>query len=779
MIYRSGDEHIYSAPGKRGRIAFYLNGMKIDENVALELNLTKFESIEILTSNIPAKYNDFSDGVILLETRKPDKPINAEVTAMNHSDYLQNYDFTLSGVTNKDDFQFTYMFDTEFSANDTRFKDEFGANPNEELPNLMNTYETYDFFKNENPVERDFLMGNFAIDFRKNLTIKAAFLNENLNTHPYEHQNRYAMLFSKVTEEENSYRNIELDFNPIHKTNLAVRYNIEENIYSEHPDIIELDDYFTPIYGNAWEVENGFDLYSLDDNNRNYTGMIIFTTSGDVTAPNWSYLSDGSEKYVPGFNQPGLIYDTYFDKKIARNILSLDLSYEINESSKLSAGYSYTQQDNNYSITLNPWIVDESRYDGYLAGCTPVEFVAEGDPLVDNRPYSPTYGDTLISAVSDDLSFYSQEDLFAATEYASGDHGKLDFDQDYSSGYLSYEFSHSLFKLSSALKLLNYDKVAYKFVEGESGNGGISLKRIEKNKTKFYPSIYLSLDPCKMINLKLGIDARNIIESKEGIRKYPSDDYGYIEVHNILDPTLTTSEKFYTQLSLSYKFISNFTIGYQVVDVDNAYYTGEFDAYNNNDYIGDYRKIKDKIFYAGLQLGSEWIMSPGMNYSHVDEEIKYSSRQDMTSSKYLSNLKVNFGKIISNPVVKNLTMDIEYLVQDGMPYVEWNEAGYPVSNSKYEYMKPTKSLDLKLNYFTETNFGEISAYISVKNLLDRKNELYVYPMTGSPTDDGADLSGWNSDYVASDTEAIYNLYTANPANVSEGMTLQFGLGFRW
>jgi hypothetical protein len=97
-------------------------------------------------------------------------------------------------------------------------------------------------------------------------------------------------------------------------------------------------------------------------------------------------------------------------------------------------------------------------------------------------------------------------------------------------------------------------------------------------------------------------------------------------------------------------------------------------------------------------------------------------------------------------------------------------------------MKPTHFLNLKLS--KEFHFGRnqnISAYVLIKNLYDRKNELYVYPYTGSPYYDGADISETNTNppYTAEEVQYIHDLYTKNPENVTEGRTIILGLEYSW
>ena len=95
-------------------------------------------------------------------------------------------------------------------------------------------------------------------------------------------------------------------------------------------------------------------------------------------------------------------------------------------------------------------------------------------------------------------------------------------------------------------------------------------------------------------------------------------------------------------------------------------------------------------------------------------------------------------------------------------------------------MKPIHQLNLKLSKdFRIDRNQTISTYILITNLYDRKNELYVYPITGSPYYDGEDIAEPNSSYVADEVQYVHDLGTKDPANISEGRTIVVGLEYKW
>ena len=73
----------------------------------------------------------------------------------------------------------------------------------------------------------------------------------------------------------------------------------------------------------------------------------------------------------------------------------------------------------------------------------------------------------------------------------------------------------------------------------------------------------------------------------------------------------------------------------------------------------------------------------------------------------------------------------------------------------------------------------MKVYMDVSNLFNRRNVRFVYPKTGSPYYDGADLDADNDGYVSVESQYIHDLATKNPANVSQGRVISFGISFNW
>jgi len=127
----------------------------------------------------------------------------------------------------------------------------------------------------------------------------------------------------------------------------------------------------------------------------------------------------------------------------------------------------------------------------------------------------------------------------------------------------------------------------------------------------------------------------------------------------------------------------------------------------------------------------------------------------------------------------DFSINFSYDISSGKPYTPVNDRDEALETNS-ERMKPNELAGLRIS--KRFTFGEntnIRFYMNIRNLFNRRNELFVYPRTGSPYYDGADLSSAGSPFVSEQYQYIHDLFTKNPGNVSSGRTYSFGVSFSW
>ncbi|HEX04509.1 MAG TPA: hypothetical protein ENH10_05050 [Bacteroidetes bacterium] len=99
----------------------------------------------------------------------------------------------------------------------------------------------------------------------------------------------------------------------------------------------------------------------------------------------------------------------------------------------------------------------------------------------------------------------------------------------------------------------------------------------------------------------------------------------------------------------------------------------------------------------------------------------------------------------------------------GLPYTPYSEIGEQVSLRNSERMDYTATVDLRLSKSFQRNRSGFIVFMSVSNLFDRENPLFVDSRTGQP---------WESRLISNDI-AFDQLH--NPSRVAEPRTIKVGV----
>ena len=135
-------------------------------------------------------------------------------------------------------------------------------------------------------------------------------------------------------------------------------------------------------------------------------------------------------------------------------------------------------------------------------------------------------------------------------------------------------------------------------------------------------------------------------------------------------------------------------------------------------------------------------------------------------------------------ITDDFSLNLNYNIASGTPYTATTITGSTFETNS-EVKPYTENANLRVTKkiaFSEK--ASMKFYMSIQNLFDKTNVINVYSFTGSPYYDGADISEPNSvspefpdGYTALETQYIHDLSTKNPANVSQGRTIKFGMAF--
>jgi len=848
----NGEIHVRG--GRSNEVVYTVDGLSVSDPVdggsSLSIDMDAVQVMDVQTGGFTAEFGNAQSGIINIVTKDGGANYSGKVEVV--SDHvIKSWDNSNSDevklaiggpvlgalASNLKD-KFTFFMNGTANWHDSRYHDLYASNPNEDIPNIMSTYAYEDPFKDSKDFvdfDRNFNLygANFKTKYKFSQKANATLAMRGNSTQytPYSHSWRYAL--DHYVEVDDQLRQYIATFDQTFTaySNLKVKGSMMTKETLRGPIGIDRDDYFVKVEGNAWEAENGFDLYSLDDNNRNYTGIDVLTTDGfvgDEQNLQWSYLSDGEEKGIPGYNQPGAVFNSNIDDETKIFSFKSDFEYQPNAIHGLKTGIEIIKYNIKKDRLYNPWVVNETRYDEYLANATAVDFVAEGDALVDNRPDSPTFGDTLISAVSEDISFYSQDDLYAATLAASGDTDGYEADPWQGAYYLQDKMEWEGMIVNAGLRFdmwylgEKYKRIKsggaeewYHFEDDEkfqlmvSPRFGISHPISDKSVVHFaynYQNqlpqmqyVFTSASPEDAIGSSADIiigepqlEPQITVTYEVGLRKQLSDNYNLdIQAYFKNIYNYVTTEKVYLQ--------DNGTlVPYdQAADSDTVNIAVPLYRYISEDY-GSVRGIDinlsrglSNFIQGSASYSLSW--SEGNNSGLTVQDEATSLREFPlnwdTRHSFSSNLtfRVDDGEEWYIPFTEmvfpmdDFSLNFAYSLRSGKPYTPQTDEGTAMDTNS-ETMPHYENADLR---FTKTfKLGEegkqyFRAYAKIGNLFNRRNINSVYAKTGSAYDDGEDLSAINTDYVAADTEQIYNSLIANPGNWSVGRTLSVGVSFHF
>lgn len=151
-----------------------------------------------------------------------------------------------------------------------------------------------------------------------------------------------------------------------------------------------------------------------------------------------------------------------------------------------------------------------------------------------------------------------------------------------------------------------------------------------------------------------------------------------------------------------------------------------------------------------------------------------------------------FGKKILASTGANLI----FSAHSGTPYTQEAEANpFLEEFASYKHILTGRINGANLPWFFNTNIKvdkmvairekgkhpmSLDIYIQARNLFNTKNILYVYPTTGSPSDDGSLTAAANQSHISAQTSAeayrdIYTIKMNNPGNYSLPRIVQLGL----
>ena len=810
------DGEVHFRGGRANEVVYSIDGMSVsdpvDGGVALSVDMDAVKDMKVMTGGFTAEYGNAQSGVVSIVTKSGSE--NYEGKIEFSSDHLiddgYNRDemkFAIGGPVLGHFFgdlrqNFTFFLNGGGLWSDGRYKDSYDACPNDDLIYIPETtqFSAYDVYSDREQIgnfdigKRNYntynmnLKTKYIFNPKQNLTI--GFRADSRENNPYSHSWKYAMEHYAFTKADMRQYVFTYDQMFGSKSNLKIKGSYYQKDSESGPKGIGRDSYFAS-YDSLYnpeniEYENG--VWALDsDENGVLDSYGTFDNYDPATF--WTYSIQGQVENsgIPGFVAPGTIYGANVDDETSILNLKADLDYQYNEIHGFKTGVEVIKHHIVKDQWSSPWDVDPGRYQRYLLDyCTIVDTFENG------------------------AGYYSADSYYGATLAASGFREGYEANPYQSAFYLQDRMEWEDLALNAGMRMdLWYLGESYKIRQLDGTYSDKEFDKDDRLQMMFSPRLGISHSISEKDMLRFAYNYQN---------QLPEFQYVFTTVDTIdaltqsgitvgepnLEPRITITyevglnhvftDEYVFDITAYYKNIYNYVSTKKVEsETDDAVFWYKYISENYGSAKGiDLNLTRNLANFVrgGISYSLAWANgnSSGVN-STQDENTNLREFALNWDSRH--NLSFNTAFVIKNDEeflipftdfilpFDDFTASFSYNIASGSPYTPTTESGnaLDVNSGRKDF---TSNADLKITKkFTFKDRYSLRAYLNISNLFDRENVLSVYSATGDPFDSGADLSAQGTDYVPVETVYMYDQYTHNPGNVSDGRRFSAGVSFNW
>ncbi|MBT3168818.1 MAG: TonB-dependent receptor [Candidatus Cloacimonetes bacterium] len=849
----SGGE-LHFRGGRSNEVVYTIDGMSVSDAVdggsALTVDMDAVEYTDVKTGGFTAEYGNAQSGIINITTKSGGRDYHGKfelitdhaVTDVNssNSDQLK---FNIGGpvftpwISSLRD-KFTFFANVAGSWTDGRFKDYFYSDPVAEIEGLV---EPDNFtYSNPNEARDDFFgfdLGNrnyndynanvklkYQINAAQKLTI--AVRGDRSKYKSFAYGWKYALEHYNAGEtfQHQIAGTYDHTFNP--QMNLKIKASYYSKQITQGPDGISRDQFFIKTMTNDEFITND-DYLHADNQSNNIIGVDYLTSevAGLVngSAPYWELPSFSVNNYGVPFTRPGSISGFYADDENSVLTLRTDFEYQLNQIHGFKTGLEVTKHHILKDRWSNPWDIDVTRYNAYLAEFgNPVEYAYTTSDTIffsDLELELPTVSDTAFVK-----NVYDLNDLYNAIIAAAGDTEGYEAFPWQAAFYLQDKMEWEGMIVNAGVRLDGwYLGEEYKILQDAGNYVWEPFEEKDKYQLMISPRLGVSHPISETAVMHFAYNYQNQLPQMQYIftTDRPEDaitsSSAVVVGKPNLEPQITItyevglqkqlSEDYVMDIQAYYKNIYNYVstrIVYDQVDDNVSWY-----EYYSNDYGSargiDFNLEKRLSNYIMGSTSYSLAWANGNNSATVIQNEATNLREFPLDWDMRHNYSLNFTFRISRGeefyipftdfmlptfLTDDFSTSFGYNIASGTPYTpstidgtsfDTNSALQPYT--EFANMRITKSI-----YFNEDI--SIRAYLSINNLFNKENVNWVYSITGSPYDNGNlhfvddEQGGYyaDTDGEAVLTEQAGNIYMdsiRNPTATSNGRTFSMGFAFKF
>lgn len=815
----------------------------VDGGSALQVDTDAISDMKVMTGGFPAEYGNAQSAVINIVTKDGDANFSGKIEYNTdhilgegrNSDVVK---FAIGGplvpfANDETKEKLTFYLNGGGEWLDGRLKDYYIADPNADylyngVQLLEYDYEVYNPYSGRKNVlgvdvgNRNYnsYNVNFKSKYAINPTQKITFAarGDRSFNFPFSYSSRYAMqhyAFDETNQRQyigtydhvfNSSMNLKAKLSYYSKDSTSgprgisrdnyMGMDIDPSTLAGGPDSPAGIDYIN----NVLLGEYGYS--SVDDDADGVYDI------GYLPASFWIYriASVETPRTVPGFSAPGSIYTNFVDDKTSTYSGRADFEWQLNETHLAKSGFEIIQHQIEKNQLQNFLSVYEDRRQEYLRGIYDMDDYTAGDP-VPNELFS-------IVDPGDDsplIPIYKPEDYFKAALAASGKRDGYKAHPIQAAYYIQDKMEWEGMIVNAGLRFDGwYLGKDYQVAQDDGTYNTVTFPSKDRFQLMVSPRLGVSHPITDKTVLRFAYNYQNQLPQMQFIftSKTPADANVSDQVITVGNPELKPQITVTYEVGLSHQLSEDY-----VLDVT-AYYKNLYNYVSTikekkpgEEQITWYKFISEDYGSArGIDMQLEKILSnfqswsiayslawaQGNNSSTVIQDEMTNLREFPLDWDIRHNVSVNYtfrigrGEEFFVPFTDfilpfdDFTANLTWSMSSGTPYtpIAANSNNSLDTNSKRKGL--TQQADLRLSKgITLSDKMNIRLFMDVENLFKTNNILTVYPRTGLPDDDGADIADSVTGYVYPEVAHVHGLQVRNPGFTNNYRGVTFGVSFNF
>lgn len=653
--------------------------------------------------------------------------------------------------------------------------------------------------------------------------------------HPFSPANYYAWRYAlqhyaeTETEQRQYIGTYDQMFGPT--MNLKVKASYYSKDSYEAPRGIDRDEYiyFTidpdnpgPDYINqAAQGNYGYALVDNDDDGvydlRDLDGDGVYDV-GYIPASNWQYRLQSQEdpRPVPGFYAPGTIYPNFIDDTTTTINFRSDFEWQINGTHLAKTGLEIISHDIEKNQMQNFLSIYEDRRQAYLRN---IYTLTEDDltAYLADHSYVPDelYALEAIGGepteLSDLVPIYKPIDYYNAAKTASGKRDGYSANPWQAAYYLQDKMEWEGMIVNAGLRFdFWYLGSSYKVLQNDGSFASREFDKDDRFQMMVSPRLGVSHPITERDVLRFAYNYQNQLPQMQYIftSKTPEDanisDVQITVGNPTLEPQITVTYEVGLSHQISEDYILDMTAYFKNLY---NYVSTIRERKEGEESVTWYRFISEDYGSArGIDVQLEKLLSnfntwsiayslawaQGNNSRTVIQDETTSLREFPLDWDVRHNASINYtfrigrGEEFFVPFtdyilpVDDISANINWSFASGAPYTPQSPDSDALLETNSKRKDPTNVANARITKgFRLPSGNSFRVFLDVENLFKTKNIVDVYPKTGSPYDDGEDLTDQLVDYVYPEVEFTYGKAIRNPANVDNYRGVTLGVSFNF